>query len=616
MCGIAGYIDWETTKQAQENTIQRMGLTLICRGPDADGTWSDGPVAFAHRRLIVIDPVGGTQPMVRHVLGHTYAITYNGELYNMNELREELELCGHTFESRSDTELLLLSYIQWGPQCVEKLNGIFAFGIWSEADQTLFLARDRLGVKPLFYTERDHLFVFGSELKALLAHPSVPSEVDLEGLAELLLIGPARTPGHAVFKGIKELRPGYSLLYSQSGMTLTQYWHLESHEHEDDLETTASTVRQLLRDAVSRQLVSDVPVVTFLSGGLDSSAVSALASEEFAASSRGPLHTYSVDFANMDEYFEANAFQTGRDTPWARRVSEYLGTVHHEIVFDTPELIDHLTRPLAARDLPGMADIDISLYLFCREIKKDATVALSGEAADEVFGGYPWFHREDALQADTFPWSLQLQERVRLLSPDFLAKLNPKDYVGDRYHDALAEIPRLQGEERSEARLREISYLNLTRFLPTLLERKDRMSMATGLEVRVPFCDHRLVEYVWNIPWSMKRFDGNAKGILRKAILGTLPDDVVYRRKSPYPSTANPEYLVAVRTWIEEILDDKTQPIHALINESAVRDLIQSSYHKLDHRPWFGQIMAIPQMFDYLIQINTWLKDYDVHLTW
>ncbi len=616
MCGIAGYIDWKATEEERLSTIEHMGKTLVCRGPDADGTWRNGPAAFAHRRLIVIDPEGGTQPMVRHIEDRTYAITYNGELYNMDELRIELEQCGHTFETRSDTELLLLSYVQWGPQCVEKLNGIFAFGIWDAKNQTLFMARDRLGVKPLFYTERRNIFVFGSELKAILAHPSVPTQVDLEGLAELLLIGPAHTPGHAVFKGIREVRPGYSLLYSKNGLKLTQYWRLDSHEHEDDIETTAQNVRNLLRDAVSRQLVSDVPVVTFLSGGLDSSAVSALASEEFTFSGRGPLHTYSVDFANMDEHFEANAFQTGRDTPWARRVSNYLGTVHHEVIFDTPVLIEHVMRPLAARDLPGMADIDISLYLFCKEIKKDATVALSGEAADEVFGGYPWFHREDALQADTFPWSLQLQERIRLLSPEFLARLNPTEYVADRYRDALAEVPTLPGEDRSEARLREISYLNLTRFLTTLLERKDRMSMATGLEVRVPFCDHRLVEYVWNIPWSIKRFDGTAKAILRKAIVGLLPDDVVYRRKSPYPSTHNPAYLVAVRSFMEQILDDKTQPIHALINEQAVRDLIQASYQKLEHRPWFGQIMAIPQMFDYLIQINTWLKDYKVELTW
>ncbi|PWI57540.1 asparagine synthase (glutamine-hydrolyzing) [Sulfoacidibacillus thermotolerans] len=616
MCGIAGYVDWEGATKERLNTIEHMGTTLVCRGPDADGTFVHGPVAFAHRRLIVIDPEGGIQPMVRRVDGRRYVITYNGELYNMDELRRELELCGHTFETRSDTELLLLSYVQWGPQCVEKLNGIFAFGIWSETDQTLFLARDRLGVKPLFYTERGHLFVFGSELKALLAHPNVPAEVDLEGLAELLLIGPAHTPGHAVFKGIHELRPGYSLLYSQSGTKITQYWRLESHPHEDDVETTADTVRELLRDAVSRQLVSDVPVVTFLSGGLDSSAVSALAAEAFQADGRGPLHTYSIDFANMDEYFEANAFQTGRDTPFARRVSKYLGTIHHEIVFDTPDLIEHLTRPLAARDLPGMADIDTSLYLFCKEIKKEATVALSGEAADEVFGGYPWFHREDALQADTFPWSLQLEERIRLLSKEFLARLNPIEYVKERYHEALAEVPKLPGETREEERLREISYLNITRFLTTLLERKDRMSMATGLEVRVPFCDHRLVEYVWNIPWKIKRFDGTAKAILRKAMVGILPDDVVYRRKSPYPSTHNPAYLAAVREWVEQILDDKTQPIHALINESAVRELIQASYNKLEHRPWFGQIMATPQMFDYLIQINTWLKTYNVQITW
>jgi len=614
MCGITGYIDWQRGALHAPDVIGKMTETLACRGPDADGAWRSGPIALGHRRLIVIDPEGGTQPMTRRYGERQWAITYNGELYNMEEVQRDLAANGHTFVSRSDTELVLLAYIQWGTACVSRLNGIFAFAIWDEREETLFLARDRLGVKPLFYTQRDSLFAFGSELKSILAHPEIPAEADRYGLAELLLIGPARSPGHAVFAGIQELRPGCSMLVSRSRTDISQYWELTSQPHEDSLDVTAEKVRYLLQDAVSRQLVSDMPVVTFLSGGLDSSAVSAFAAAALQEAGRGPLHTYSIDFANMEQFFEANAFQTGRDAPWAKKVSDYLGSVHHEIIFDTPELLAHLTRPLSARDLPGMADIDVSLYLFCKEIKQNATVALSGEAADEVFGGYPWFHRDDALRANTFPWSMQLQERAKLLSSDFMSVMNPEQYVADRYQEALAEVPKLPGEDARDTRMREISYLNLTRFLPTLLERKDRMSMAAGLEVRVPFCDHRLVEYVWNIPWSIKSFDGTAKAILRKAIAGLLPDDVVYRRKSPYPSTPNPAYLHGVRAMLDEIVSDRSSPLLALIDEQALRELIAQSHARMEHRPWFGQIMATPQMFDYLVQINTWLRTYNVSI--
>lgn len=614
MCGIAGWIDWREDLRHQEEAVRQMGATLVCRGPDAEGIWLSEHAAFAHRRLIVIDPEGGAQPMARGVEGRAYIIVYNGELYNMADVQRDLVARGHTLTSRSDTELLLRAYIEWGPDCVDHFNGIFAFGIWSENDQSLFLARDRLGVKPLFYAPSQERLVFGSELKAVLKNPHVPAEVDLEGLAELFFIGPARTPGHAVFRGIEELRPGHWLLCNKDGIKEHCYWRLESHPHEDDLAVTTDRVQELLYDAVSRQLVSDVPIATLLSGGLDSSAVSAFAAKALREAGKGPLHTYSVDFVDADAYFEANSFQTSRDAPWVTRVSEHLGTVHHNIVFDNPEMIQHLLRPLAARDLPGMADIDVSLFLFCQEIKKGATVALSGEAADEVFGGYPWFHREEALTAHTFPWSLQLQRRMPIVSPDLRAAINPQQYVLRRYEEALAEVPRLPGETAQDARIREISYLSITRFLATLLERKDRMSMAAGLEVRVPFCDHRLVQYVWNVPWSIRNAGGAAKAILRKAVVDVLPDDVVWRKKTPYPSTHNPAYLAAVRGWMNDILNDPSSPILPLLDATGVRAAIEDSYNKSEHKPWFGQIMGVPQMFDYLIQINAWLRDHGVKI--
>ncbi len=609
MCGIAGWIDWERDLTEHRSSIEQMARVMTHRGPDGDGVWVSAKAAFAHRRLI--DPEGGAQPMVRQLGQRRYVITYNGELYNTAELREELESRDHQFFTRSDTEVLLVSYVEWGPACLGRLNGIFAFAVWEEHDQRLFMARDRLGVKPLFYAQRGEALVFGSELKSLLACPLIEPVVDGEGLAEVFALGPARTPGYGVFRGVRELKPGHYLIHAREGTREKPYWTLESFIHTDSLEETVIRIRELFTDAVKRQLVSDVPVCTLLSGGLDSSAISAVTAQVFAQEGKGTLNTYSVDYEGNDKSFSPNSFEPDSDAPWARRVADYLNTRHHSVLIDNAELFESLKVAMVARDLPGMADIDGSLYLLCREIKKGATVALSGECADEVFGGYPWFHREEAVYANTFPWSRFVRERARLLSSDLVSWIQPEKYVLERYHEALSEVPRLRGEDPHETRIRGLFYLNLTRWMPTLLDRKDRMSMAAGLEVRVPFCDHRLVEYVWNVPWSFKTVDGQAKGILRRALRGILPDDVLDRRKNPYPKTHNPEYTRLVVRKMQVVLDDPSSPILPLINVNYIRDVIRSNFEGIDI-PWFGQLMRGPQLIAYLIQVNEWLRHYGV----
>ncbi|QJD81754.1 asparagine synthase (glutamine-hydrolyzing) [Cohnella herbarum] len=616
MCGITGWIDWNKDLTTQADTIEKMTETLELRGPDASGTWLSRHCAFGHRRLSVMDPANGAQPMVRPAKGqdnHDCVLVYNGELYNAPELRKQLEGLGYRFRTTCDTEVLLLSYVEWGPECVEKLNGIFAFAIWQTAEEKLFMARDRLGVKPLFYRREEGRFLFGSEAKSILAHPDVPAEIDAEGLAELFVIGPARTPGHGVWRDFLELKPGHCLQYDRSGIRTFAYWQLQSAEHEENVEQTAEKVRDLLADTVERQLLSDVPICTLLSGGLDSSALTALAVNYYRRTGQGDVHTFSVDYVDNDKHFHAHDFQPNSDAPWIKRMNDYLSTVHHPKQFDTPELVQALEAAVLAKDGPGMADIDASLYLFCREIKKEATVAISGEAADEIFGGYPWFHREDALKAETFPWSLATGLRASLLSPELREKLRPQEYLADRYAQAVADVPQLAGEDEARKRMRRMSYLNITRFMPTLLDRKDRMSMAVGLEVRVPFCDHRLVEYVWNIPWEIKTAGTREKGILRKALEGVLPDDVLYRKKSPYPKTHNPNYLTAVRSLLIDRLDDPTCPLKPLINETKVRELAAAS-DASSHLPWFGQLMSGPQLFAYLLQMDFWLRQYKVKL--
>ncbi|WP_138495956.1 asparagine synthase (glutamine-hydrolyzing) [Paenibacillus pinistramenti] len=613
MCGITGFIEWGRDLTQDSELLVNMTETLSKRGPDAHGTWISNPCAFGHRRLSVMDPENGAQPMIFQQEDALFSIVYNGEIYNANELKKELLQRGHHFRTDCDTEVLLHSYAEWGPGCVDRLNGIFAFAVWDSVQQHVFLARDRLGVKPLFYSDQDGLLIFGSEPKAILQHPKVEASVDAEGLAEIFAIGPARTPGHGVYKELKELRPGHAMIYSQAGLRIYAYWKLESTRHEDSVEQTAEKLRALLTDTVERQLISDVPLCTLLSGGLDSSALTALAVNYYKQTGQGQVHTFSVDYVGNDKHFKEHIFQPGADGPWIKRMVEELQTEHHYVLIDTDDLVEALDEATRVRDLPGMVDVDSSLLLFCHEIKKEATVALSGEAADEIFGGYPWFHRKELRDSGTFPWSVSSPFRAELLSPELREHIKPLDYVDQRYREALAEVPELEGETGDDAKMRMISYLNITRFMPTLLDRKDRMSMGAGLEVRVPYCDHRLVEYVFNIPWNIKMTGDREKGILRKALEGLLPDDVLYRKKSPYPKTHNPAYLDAVRDQMLAVLDDPSSPILPLIDSAKLRE-IAAATDSTSHLPWFSQLMSGPQLFAYMTQINRWLKDYKVSI--
>lgn len=606
MCGIAGWADWERNLTRECAAIEAMTRSLRHRGPDGHGVWLSARAALGHRRLAVIDLEGGSQPMVKERPQGRIVIVYNGELYNTAELRRTLIQRGHAFTTRSDTEALLTAYLEWGESCVHHLDGIFAFAIWDERIHRLFIARDRLGVKPLFYVERGRTLWFASELKALLAHPAIEPEVDAEGLAEVLVMGPGRTPGHGVFRSVRELPPGSRLTFDRRGMRISPYWRLTSRPHRDGPEETAERVRSLLSDAVRRQLVSDVPICAFLSGGLDSSAIAALA----AGALDEPLATFSLEYAGNEEHFRPNSYQPDQDRPWIRRVSAALKTRHREILISPEELLEATLRAMEARDLPGMADIDGSLLLFCQAVRQEATVALSGESADEIFGGYPWFHQEQT--GETFPWHQQLNERMRLLSPEVRDHLQPEAYARRRYEEAVAETPLLPTESADGARMRRLFHLNLTRWLAGLLERKDRMSMAVGLEVRVPYCDHRLVEYAWNIPWDMKRLGGQPKGILRKALEGVLPPEILQRPKSPFPRTYNPEYAEAVRKALEEALADPASPLLPLVNAEALRAVARNS--SAFHEPWFGQLMRRPQLLAYFVQVDAWLRRYKVRV--
>ncbi|MCQ6285833.1 asparagine synthase (glutamine-hydrolyzing) [Bacillus cereus] len=589
MCGITGWVDYKRSLEGERDVVTKMAETLAKRGPDDNKVWIKGNVAFGHKRLIVVDPEGGKQPMTCLKDETNYAICYNGELYNTEDIRKELLRRGYTFKGHSDTEVLLASYIEWKEECVNHLNGIYAFAVWDEQKEQVFIARDRLGVKPLFYKYDSGRLLFGSELKAILSHPDVKAEVTLEGLSEIFGLGPSRTPGHGIYAGIKELRPGHAMTFSKNGLCIWRYWNVESEKHEDSFEETVEKTRFLLQDAITRQLVSDVPLCTFLSGGVDSSAITAIAAKEYERSGKGQLHTYSIDYEDNDKYFKANAFQPNSDAPFINLMTETFQTTHHRCVISNEKLAEYLTEAVLVRDLPGMADIDSSLLWFCREIKQDFVVGLSGECADEIFGGYPWFYREDDLQSSAFPWMRSTEAREQLLKKEWRNKLNLQQYVQRRYEESIQEVPILEGESPLEAKRRQLFYLNMVWFMTTLLDRKDRMSMGASLEVRVPFADHRLVEYAWNIPWEMKMYKNREKGLLRKALEDVLPHDILYRKKSPYPKTHNPHYTKAVTVWLQNLLTDKGSILHELFDKEQLNGLIQSGGSAFQ-TPWFGQL--------------------------
>ena len=614
MCGIAGQIGRDPRViQGQYAAYCAMQRTLARRGPDQRGMYISGRAALIHARLAVVDLENGCQPMQLDWQGESYTLVYNGELYNTPELRALLETRGHVFTGRSDTEVLLHAYAEWGASCVDRFNGIFAFAVWAARAGKLFLARDRCGVKPLFYAQTDDSLLFGSEIKTLLAHPAVPPRVDAQGLAEVLLLGPGRVPGSGVFQNVHELLPGqYALYEADSGrLLLHRYWRLVDHEHPDDFPATVRRVRDLVMDAIQRQLVSDVPVATFLSGGLDSSLISAVADAQFAARGR-TLQTFSVGYKDNKRYFHATKFQPGADAPFIRRMNEFLHAEHHWVTLDTPDLIPALYEAVEARDLPGMADVDASLLAFCQRIKPHATVALSGECADEIFGGYPWYRDPTIREKYGFPWAQSTAYRAGFIRPGVLDGIEPEEFVDGWYRKTLEETSVRPGLSSLEQRMRQMMNLNFTWFMQTLLDRKDRMSMYSGLEVRVPFCDHRIAEYLYSVPWEFKDYQGKEKGLLREAMEGVLPPEVLWRKKSPYPKTWNPDYLAAVSQELKNVLADPAAPLLGVIRADALETLLASGTD--NPVPWYGQLMTTPQTIAWFLQFNHWLQTYKVEL--
>lgn len=615
MCGFAGFcnftVDYNEDSSTWYKILQNMNKIQKHRGPDEDGIFLSRFCGMGHVRLSILDLSKGKQPMTRQIGNHISTIVYNGEIYNMPQLRQNLISSGAELTTHSDTEIILTGYLMYGIDFIKQLNGIFAFAIWDESYKILYLCRDRLGVKPLFYTFKSNTLIFSSEIKGILSYPDFKATIDKEGLCEVFGLGPAKTYGKGVFKDVLEVLPGSCLEFKKSSFVVKKYWELESKPHEDNWDTTLEKTRYLVTDAIKMQMLSDVPICTFLSGGIDSSLVTSICNIELKKQNK-ILDTYSFDFKNNDKNFKSNFYQPTQDRPYVDIMIQYCSTNHQYLECSNNDLFSYLFKAVDARDLPCMADVEASMLYFCEEVARNHKVALTGECADELFGGYPWFHKSECFEADCFPWSMDISPRTMLLKDSIMQKLPLYEYSHEAYINTINEVPTLYGEDNIEKRRREISYLNIKWFMQTLLDRMDRTSMYNGLEARVPFADYRIVEYVWNIPWNMKCKNGQVKGLLREAAVEYLPPKILYRRKCPYPKTYDINYEALLKNELINVLNNNSSPLNIFIDINKVKNYINTptNYSK----PFYGQLMAGPQLLAYLLQINYWIEKYNINI--
>ncbi len=627
MCGIAGFYQnkydflspgygGRTHQNKWYEKLIRMKKSLVHRGPDDDQVLLFHGAGFAHTRLSIRDISGGAQPMTCSCQGVTATIVYNGEIYNTDELRERLSRYPLHWHTTGDTEVILNGFLAMGERFFELLNGIFAFAIYIEKTGTLILARDPLGVKPLFYQIEDDTLVFASEPKAIFAFGIQP-KADGECWNEIFSLGPARTLGKGGFAGMKEVMPGQCITLTPCSAVpyfdceARNFWSLQAKPHTDSYAETVEKVSWLVRDSIERQMVSDIPICSFLSGGLDSSLVAAVCQNSLKKKGR-ILNTFSFDFEDNSKNFKANSFQSSLDRPFAKEMADYIGSRHTFLECNNQSQADYLYKAVDARDFPCMADVESSMLYFCELVSETNRVALTGECADEIFGGYPWFHRESMWEKNTFPWSYDMEARKALLTDDFASSLQMEAYSQNAYLDTIQSTPRLNSDNPQESRRREIAWLNIRWFMMTLLNRMDRTSMYSGLEARVPFADHRILDYVYSIPWEMKCRNGQTKSLLVEAGKPFLPDSVLYRKKSPYPKTYDPAYEKLLAERLLEMVGKTNSPLTGIIDKKKLARFLRtpSDYGK----PWYGQLMAGPQMLAYFLQVGYWIEKYSISL--
>lgn len=600
MCGVTGLVAWGQAPDRNEELVRAMTDAVRHRGPDADGLWIGPHAALGHARLEILDIDGGAQPMLaRTPTGGLVALSYCGEVYNHEELRAVLVTAGHRFATRSDTEVVLRAYLEWGEVFVTHLRGMFAFALWDCAAETLLLVRDRLGVKPLYFGFAGADLVFGSEIKALLAHPALPAVVGADGLGELFGLPPMTA---SVLRGIEEVPPATLIRYDRNGLSRRRYWDLESRPHLDSRTVTVRRIRDHLERAVREQVVADVPIGSLNSGGLDSSAVAAL-----AAAAEPGLMTFDI-LHTGGAATASSSLHRSDDHPWALMVAEHVKSSHRTVSVSTSDLLAAAPATLDAMDYPSLTPINASLWHLFHHIAPHRRVVLSGEGADELFAGYRWHDLDSGLaRPGRFPWDSTYQPLTALLTRATVRDVRPQRYAHRRYLACVEQVPTVPGESPAARRFREVKWLTMWFYLQFLLRRTDRLAMAGGVEVRVPYLDHDLVQYAWNIPATMLRGRGMEKGALREAVEDLLPDRVAWRPKSGYPASVTAAYQAALWERARDLLATPSAPVWRLVCRKRLSALL--SLREGDLSDWTPL-----QHVAYVLEIDAWMRSRGVTL--
>lgn len=617
MSSIAGFFHPNVTfpkdNDSCEKTIRAMSDALHRRGCDSQEFYVFPHGRFCHgamrcERIHSGIPVE-TQPVTRHFHEKIYTLLYDGFITNLPELRDELEKDSVHTNGLTQEEILLCAFLHYGADFVKKLSGAFAIAVYDESKNLLYLFRDPLGLRPLFYTAREQMIAFASEPKGLLAHPDITPELDDTGLNELLSMGPAHTPGSSVFRNISEVRPGHYLCFGKGRLFTEKYHHFTVKEHTDSYADTADRIRELLDYSIKVLSDTDQPSVSLLSGGLDSSVISAkLAS----LSPEQPIDTCSFDFTESSRFFQANSFQPSLDAPYAKKMQEALKSRHTTLTCGNSELFEYLENSVLAHDMPAMADVDSSLVYFCSRIAPEHSVIFTGECADELFCGYPWYHRPEMYEACTFPWTRDISLRSELLREDVAERLHMTEYIQSQYLASCNDIGINGLDTPPELLHRKTFYLTVRYFMQTLANRMDRAAAANSVSARMPFADLSLAEYLFNIPYDIQAKDGEIKHLLRTYAAGLVPEEIRCRKKSPFPKTYDPGYESFLVAALQRIMADDNSPLLSLVDK---KKLHAFCYNPKDlGKPWFGQLMAGPQLLAYYLQINYWMIKYEVKL--
>lgn len=603
MSGITGLINPSEDISHQLNHICSVSDAIRTRGPNGSGL-------YVSPRSVLAQRVGceGRQndiPSVEKIrfLNKEYVLVLDGVIYNYLELRSELESYGCRFNGNSCAELIIYGYAVWNTACFKKMNGLFAVALWIADDSTLILARDHIGAKPLYYTLIGSTLIFASEIKGITSHPLFKATIGVEGLSELICLSPRNTPGSAVIKGIRELRPAHHLKYSPDGLSTARYWQIEEREHEDEADKTAEQIRDLIVDSVKMQMLSDCPLCGLLSGGLYSSMITAVICDHSRSLFNTIYNTWSVDYERSSR-LTAQISQVESDTPWIRWICRKSGTRHHYIILSPSDLYEALPDVTEARGIPGMGDYDSALMLLFREIKKDFPIVLTGDCSDEVFGGYKP-HDSYATGKRRFPWASNLAEKINVFSNEIIDMVKPHEFIEKCYEEALFDYPKFAVNTAGLGRDKESEWFSLYWNLPCLLDRLDRMSMAFNLQTRVPLCDFRLIEYLWNIPVEMKQFNGTDRGLLRKSMRDYLPAGILERKKNPFPRPTDPVYEAKIRDMLRDIIYDTGSPLRYLLDMKTLESMMRQQ----------GAGKRCPsyiQLYIWLIQLNDFFKNHNL----